>query len=152
LAYFDPPYGSNCEKMPSSRVRYNGYYHFWKSVILYDKPEVFGKAHRRTDSKDLINPSIFESYKTEKDGSYIALNAIDKLIKNTNSKYILFSYSNGGKATKEQLNNIFNKNCKIIKILEIQYKSNVMMSMTWTNEWNKENTNTTEYLFLLEKN
>ena len=151
LVYFDPPYGSNCEKMPSSRVRYNGYYHFWKSVILYDKVEVFGKAHRRIDSKDLVNPSIFESYKTEKDGSYIALNAIDKLIENTNSKYILFSYSNGGKATKEQLNNIFNKNCKIIKILEIKYKSNVMMSMTWTNEWNKDNTDTIEYLFLLEK-
>ena len=150
LAYFDPPYGSNCEKMPSSRVRYNGYYHFWKSVILYDKAPVFGKAHRRIDSKDLVDPSIFESYKTEKDGSYIALNAIDKLIKNTNSKYILFSYSNGGRATKEQLNKIFNSNGKIIKILEIQYKSNVMMSMTWTNEWNKENTDTTEYLFLLE--
>ena len=27
LAYFDPPYGSNNEKMPSSRVRYNSYYH-----------------------------------------------------------------------------------------------------------------------------
>lgn len=151
LAYFDPPYGSNCEKMPSSRVRYDGYYHFWKSLILYDKAPVFGKAHRRTDSKDLINPSVFESYKTEKDGSFIALNAIDKLIKETNSKYILFSYSNGGRATKEQLNDIFTTNCKILKILEIQYKSNVMMSMTWTNEWNKENTNTTEYLFLLEK-
>jgi adenine-specific DNA-methyltransferase len=27
LAYFDPPYGSNNEKMPPSRVRYNAYYH-----------------------------------------------------------------------------------------------------------------------------
>jgi len=26
-----------------------------------------------------------------------------------------------------------------------------MMSMTWTNEWNKDNTDTIEYLFLLEK-
>ena len=151
LAYFDPPYGSNCEKMPSSRVRYDGYYHFWKSIILYDKPEVFGKAHRRVDSKDTVNPSIFESYKTESNGDYIALNAIDKLIKNTNSKYILFSYSNGGRATKEQLNDIFHRNCKIIKVLEIKYESNVMMSMTWTKEWNKDNTDTIEYLFLLEK-
>ena len=31
LAYFDPPYGSNNEKMPPSRVRYNSYYHYRKS-------------------------------------------------------------------------------------------------------------------------
>ena len=27
LAYYDPPYGSNNEKMPPSRVRYASYYH-----------------------------------------------------------------------------------------------------------------------------
>ena len=47
LAYFDPPYGSNNEKMPPSRVRYAGYYHIWKSVCLFDKPALFGKAGRR---------------------------------------------------------------------------------------------------------
>ena len=52
LAYFDPPYGSNNEKMPSSRVRYSAYYHLWKSVCLYDKPKLFGKARRRQDSSD----------------------------------------------------------------------------------------------------
>ena len=30
LSYFDPPYGSNNEKMPPSRVRYASYYHIWK--------------------------------------------------------------------------------------------------------------------------
>jgi len=32
LAYFDPPYGSNNEKMPPSRVRYSAYYHIWTSA------------------------------------------------------------------------------------------------------------------------
>ena len=31
LSYFDPPYGSNNEKMPPSRVRYGSYYHIWKT-------------------------------------------------------------------------------------------------------------------------
>ena len=151
LAYYDPPYGSNSEKMPSSRVRYNAYYHFWTSVILFDKAPLFGKVHRREDSRDLKSSSIFEDYHKNDKNKFIATEAIDRLIKETNSNYILFSYSNGGRATKDELYNIFNENCNILKILEIKYKSNVMMSMTWTNEWNKEDTNTIEYLFLLEK-
>jgi len=47
LAYFDPPYGSNNEKMPPSRVRYNSYYHIWTSVILNDQPKLFGKVNTK---------------------------------------------------------------------------------------------------------
>ena len=50
LAYLDPPYGSNNEKMPPSRVRYASYYHIWTTVCLNDRPEVFGKARRRADT------------------------------------------------------------------------------------------------------
>ena len=42
LAYYDPPHGSNNEKMPSSQVRYAAYYHFWTSVCLFDWPDLFG--------------------------------------------------------------------------------------------------------------
>ena len=91
LAYFDPPYGSNNEKMPPSRVRYSSYYHFWKTVILNDEPKLFGKANRREDSRDTNNPSIFEEYKKNNSGNFIATEAIKELIKKTNSKYILFS-------------------------------------------------------------
>ena len=37
LSYFDPPYGSNNEKMPPSRVRYASYYHIWTTVCLNDQ-------------------------------------------------------------------------------------------------------------------
>ena len=47
LSYFDPPYGSNNEKMPPSRVRYASYYHIWKTICLNDKPELAGKTNRR---------------------------------------------------------------------------------------------------------
>ena len=53
LAYYDPPYGSNNDKMPPSRVRYSAYYHLWTTICQNDKPETFGKVGRRLDSSDL---------------------------------------------------------------------------------------------------
>ena len=41
FVYFDPPYGSNNDKMPPSRVRYASYYHIWTSIIKHDKPKIF---------------------------------------------------------------------------------------------------------------
>lgn len=151
LAYFDPPYGSNNEKMPASRVRYAAYYHFWTSVVLYDKPKLFGKVNRREDSRDTIAGSVFEEFKKNDDGKYVATEAIGRLIRETNAKYILFSYSNGGRATKEELYEIMNRYGKLVRVVEIDHKSNVMSTMRWTNEWVKKDKKNVEYLFLLEK-
>ena len=150
LAYFDPPYGSNNEKMPPSRVRYNAYYHFWTSVVLNDKPLLFGKVNRREDTRDTANPSIFEEYRKDDNGRFIAVNAIDRLIRETNSHYILLSYSSGGRATKEELLDILSSRGNLKKFYEIDYKKNIMASMRWTNEWASD-TDNKEYLFLLEK-
>ena len=65
LAYFDPPYGSNNEKMPPSRVRYASYYHLWTTVCLNDRPTLFGKAMRRSDTSDVIAGSVFAIGRTE---------------------------------------------------------------------------------------
>lgn len=40
LMYADVPYGTSNIKMPTSRVRYDSYYHLYKSVVFNDKPEV----------------------------------------------------------------------------------------------------------------
>jgi len=151
FVYFDPPYGSNNEKMPPSRVRYNSYYHIWTSIILNDKPQLFGKANRREDSRDTVSPSIFEEFKKDTDGHFIAMKALDKLIKNTNSHYIMLSYSSGGRATKDELMDILSTNGKLKQVLEIDYKKNVMASMKWTNEWTPKDDKYLEFLFLLEK-
>ena len=151
LAYFDPPYGSNNDKMPPSRVRYNSYYHIWSTVILNDKPEVFGKANRRTDSRDDVSASVFEEFRTDESGNYIALQSIRKLIKQTNSRYILLSYSSGGRATKEQLFDILQTEGNLLQVMEIDYKKNVMSHMRWTHQWINSDGKYTEYLFLLEK-
>ena len=151
LAYFDPPYGSNNEKMPPSRVRYASYYHIWTSIIKHDKPEVFGKVNRRVDSRDKFSASVFEEFRKDKHGNFIAMNAIEKLIRETNAKYILLSYSSGGRATRQNLYDILNDNGEVINIQDINYKKNVMSNMRWTNDWINSDGKYHEYLFLLKK-
>lgn len=151
FVYFDPPYGSNNEKMPSSRVRYQSYYHFWTSVIKNDQAELFGKANRREDTRDNKAVSQFESFKKDENKKFIALEALRKLIESTNAHYILLSYSSGGKATKEELSDIISASGKLLKAIEIDYKKNVMGNMRWTNEWINSDGKYHEYLFLMEK-
>ncbi len=151
LAYFDPPYGSNNDKMPPSRVRYSAYYHIWTTVIKNDKPKLFGKVNRREDTRDTISASVFEEFRKDEDGKFMAMQAIKKLIEKTKSRYILLSYSSGGRATKEELYTILNGSGKILKAIEIDYKKNVMGGMRWTNEWINSDGKYIEYLFLLEK-
>ena len=152
LAYFDPPYGSNNEKMPPSRVRYASYYHLWTTICLNDKPPLFGKAKRRRDSSDTIAGSVFEEFRRNDGGRFIALEAIDRLLRLVNVRWIILSYSSGGRATADELNTVLSKNGKIIDIVEIDYKKNVMANMKWTNEWIKDSEQPNrEFLFLLEK-
>jgi adenine-specific DNA-methyltransferase len=152
LAYFDPPYGSNNEKMPPSRVRYCAYYHIWTSVCLNDKPKLFGKVKRRKDSSDVESASVFEEFRKGKNGRFLAVEAIEKLLKNVNARYILLSYSSGGRATAEELSETLNSNGTLLESIEVNYKKNVMADMKWTNEWtaDAEKPNR-EFLFLLEK-
>jgi adenine-specific DNA-methyltransferase len=152
LAYFDPPYGSNNEKMPPSRVRYLAYYHVWTTVCLNDAPVLFGKANRREDTRDGIAASIFEEFRQSESGRFIAVEAIEKLIKVANAEYVLLSYSSGGRATADDLNGALTASGKICKIIEIDYKKNVMAEMKWTKDWIRESEMPhREFLFLLKK-
>lgn len=152
FAYFDPPYGSNNEKMPPSRVRYAAYYHLWTTICKNDKPDLFGVALRRKDTSDKIAISLFEEFKKTEDNKFIAIQAIDRLIKNTNATYIALSYSSGGKATAEELKTILINNGELLKIFELDYKKHVMAEMHWSNEWIPTiATPHKEFLFLLKK-
>ncbi|MDE3068843.1 MAG: DNA adenine methylase [Verrucomicrobiota bacterium] len=152
LAYFDPPYGSNNEKMPPSRVRYAAYYHLWTSVCLYDKPALFGKAKRRADTSDTLASSVFEEFRKSESGRFMAVEAIERLLQTTRANYIVLSYSSGGRATAEELNEVINYAGKLIEVLQIDYRKNVMAGMRWTNEWVSEaETPNREFLFLIEK-
>ncbi|MDR0732354.1 MAG: DNA adenine methylase [Treponema sp.] len=152
IAYFDPPYGSNNEKMPPSRVRYASYYHIWTTICLNDRPEIFGRAKRRVDTSDTIAGSVFEEFRKNASGKFIAIEAIEKLIKFTAASYIILSYSSGGRAAANELNEVLNSYGKILEIEKINYKKNVMATMKWTHDWVKEiDKDNFEYLFLMQR-
>jgi adenine-specific DNA-methyltransferase len=152
LAYFDPPYGSNNDKMPPSRVRYASYYHLWTTICLYDKPLLFGKAKRRQDTSDTIASSVFEDFRRNENGRFIVVDAIDRLLRLVNARWIILSYSSGGRATANELNEVLTDNGSILDVVELDYKKNVMANMKWTNEWVKDSEQPNrEFLFLIEK-
>ena len=152
LAYFDPPYGSNNEKMPPSRVRYSAYYHLWTTVCLNDRPSIFGKAKRRDDSSDKVANSAFEDFRRNENGHFIAVDAIGRLLRAARVKHIILSYSSGGRATAEELHEVISSVGRVVEVLEIDYRKNVMAGMRWTNEWVRDaETPNTEFLFLIEK-
>jgi adenine-specific DNA-methyltransferase len=152
LAYFDPPYGSNNEKMPPSRVRYAAYYHLWTTVILNDKPETFGRVKRRVDTSDKLTNSPFEDFRRTDTGEFVAVEAIKKLIAKTRAEHIILSYSSGGRATAEELYKILHASGEMLDAVKIDYKKNVMATMHWTNEWTRDSENNfQEFLFLMRK-
>ena len=152
LTYYDPPYGSNNDKMPPSRVRYGAYYHLWTSICLYDKPIVFGKAKRRADTSDTFRTSVFEEFRKSEAGGFIAVEAIQRLLSNTLSPFIILSYSSGGRATAQELNDVIKSVGNLREAVEVDYKRNVMGGMRWTREWVREADEANkEFLFLIEK-
>ena len=154
LAYYDPPYGSNNEKMPPSRVRYASYYHLWSTVCLNDKPELFGKALRRKDTSDTLASSVFEDFRRDgQTGRFIVVEAIERLIRSTYARWIILSYSSAGRATAGELNEILQDNSSLMEVVEIDYKRNVMAGMKWTHDWVREaDVPNREFLFLIETN
>ena len=153
LAYLDPPYGSNNEKMPPSRVRYQSYYHVWTTIILNDEPETFGAASRRADSSDTVAASVFEDFRRNKStGRFVAVEALDGLLARTATPYVMLSYSSDGRATAGEMDEILHANGKLMSTAIVDYKRNVMSGMVWTNEWLREvETRNQEFIFLLQK-
>ena len=137
--------------MPPSRVRYAAYYHLWTTIIQNDKPALFGKANRREDSRDDCCGSVFEEFRKNEIGDFIAMEALRKLINETKTRYLLLSYSSGGRATKQQLLDIISDSGKLLEIKLIDHKKNVMSNMRSTSEWINSDGKHNEYLFLMEK-
>lgn len=147
LVYLDIPYGTNNEKHKTTRVRYNSYYNIWNSIVLWDKPTLFGKANRRLDCSDKVpgSLSIFESTKKEE-----VLSGISRLISNLNAKYILFSYNNKSKIPIIELNELFN-NFGIVNYIKFPFAENIQKKLTSNNLFLGDSSENFEYIFTIEK-
>ena len=152
LAYYDPPYGSNNDKMPPSRVRYASYYHLWTSICLFDRPDLFGKAKRRVDTSDTLSASVFEDFRRSNSARFVVVEAIERLLKQTKTRHIILSYSSGGRATADELNDVIKSSGKLLEVVEVDYQRNVMGGMRWTHEWVRDaEEKNREFLFLIER-
>jgi adenine-specific DNA-methyltransferase len=74
------------------------------------------------------------------------------LIRATNAKHIILSYSSGGRATAGELHEVMNEVGEVLEVIEVDHRKNVMAGMVWTNEWlrDAEEPNR-EFLFLVKK-
>ncbi len=153
LFYFDPPYGSSNEKMPPSRIRYASYYHLWTTIVRNDKPNLVGVVNRREDVSDTVAASVFEEFRRSEKGRFLAVEAIEKLLKNSPAPYMILSYNNQGRATFDELMQVCHDCSDDCTLIERDHKSNVMKAMRWTNEWvSDKEVQTKEFLFILSQN
>lgn len=85
VTYLDPPYNQHS---------YRGNYHIWETLILWDKPELYGVAHKRIDCKE--KKSAFNS-KVQFMGAFSSV--VDAL----SSPVIIISFNNEGFVTREEM-------------------------------------------------
>jgi adenine-specific DNA-methyltransferase len=116
IAYLDPPY---------TPADYSTYYHIWDSITRWDKPEVTLKTNRRIDrsksnkekrDKDMISP-----WYSKKTAYEATLQLVDRLP----VKYVVFSYSDEGLITMDQMKEMGSK-YKSFQIFKKEHTRHVM--------------------------
>ena len=85
VAYLDPPYNQH---------KYLGNYHIWESLVLWDKPEVYGIACKRVDCR--TRKSEFNS-KLASRAALVAV--IDRIV----APHIIVSFNDEGFITREEM-------------------------------------------------
>ncbi len=83
--YIDPPYNQHS---------YLGNYHVWESLVLWDKPEVYGVACKRIDCRE--RRSLFNSKRH-------ALGALTDLLRSIDARYLVVSFNNEGYVDREAM-------------------------------------------------
>lgn len=85
VAYVDPPYNQHS---------YLSNYHIWESLVLWDKPEVYGIACKRVDCRE--RKSDFNSKPRHAD-------AFAQVMQQLQAPFLVVSFNNEGYQSREQL-------------------------------------------------
>lgn len=85
IAYLDPPYNQH---------KYLGNYHVWESLVLWDKPEVYGIACKRIDCKE--RGSVFNSKRE-------AGAALSTVLREVQARHLVVSFNNEGYFAREEI-------------------------------------------------
>ena len=105
LAYLDPPYNQH---------RYFGNYHIWETLVRWDKPEYYGIANKRIDTRSKDNKSAFNSKLT-------LPSALATLITGLDAKTLVLSYNNESWLSRRELTEMCSK-FETVEILDFDSK------------------------------
>jgi len=103
VAYLDPPYNQH---------KYLGNYHIWESLVLWDKPEVYGIACKRIDCKE--RDSAFNS-RTR------SLASLTHVIENVQATHLVVSFSNEGYVAREKMEALLGARGDVV-VIETDFK------------------------------
>jgi adenine-specific DNA-methyltransferase len=87
LAYLDPPYNQH---------RYFTNYHLWETLVAWDRPEHYGVACKRIDSRDDMTKSAFNRRREMPAALAACIDAVD-------ARLIVVSYNNEAWITLDEL-------------------------------------------------
>jgi adenine-specific DNA-methyltransferase len=105
LAYLDPPYNQH---------RYFGNYHIWETLVRWDRPEYYGIANKRIDTRSKENKSDFNSKLT-------LPAALATLISELDVKTLVLSYNNESWLSRRELTDMCLK-FETVEILDFDSK------------------------------
>lgn len=150
LVYFDPPYGTNNKNLFVA-TKYSSFYHLWNSIIKFDKPTLFGKAGKPLYTKGYTEP-------LEKNNKEVVMPKFIRLIEESKSKYVSFSYSNKGLLTVHDFKEVFRlAGCDMstFRLYCTKHKHNSQKETakkhgTWINRENEKD-ELIEYFFIAKK-
>jgi len=130
IAYIDIPYNQR---------QYSSNFHILETIAKYDNPIIKWITWQREDSLEKSSNYCKKRY---------VINETENLIKNLDSKYILFSYSSDWLMKYDDIKTILDKYWKEIKILKKIYRRfKTDSSRKYKNEWKE----LIEYLFVYKK-
>ncbi|MBM4012855.1 MAG: DNA methyltransferase [Planctomycetes bacterium] len=103
LAYIDPPYNQH---------KYLGNYHIWETLVLWDKPEVYGTACKRLDCR--TRASVFNS----KPNFDAAFSAVIEAVK---APWLIVSFNNEGYLARQRAEELLSAR-GYVTVIEHDYK------------------------------
>lgn len=103
VAYLDPPYNQHS---------YLGNYHVWESLVLWDKPPVYGVAKKREDCRTRKSP--FNSKRK-------VAEAFRELVSLLQANFLVVSYSNEGYLSYPEIHAILSSRGSV-RVVELDYK------------------------------
>ncbi len=96
--YLDPPYNQH---------KYLGNYHIWESLVLWDKPEVYGIACKRVDCRE--RGSRFNS-------KIAARAALEHVIHGARARHLVVSFNNEGYFTRADIEEMLSPRGQVVVI------------------------------------